>query len=66
MLDKNEQMIVECIESQPVHFDEILAATGFEIGLLSTVLLKLEFEGIIKSLPGNSYVKIFYSYRSIY
>ncbi len=59
MLDKNEQMIVECIESQPVHFDAILAATGFEIGLLSTVLLKLEFEGIIKSLPGNSYVKIF-------
>lgn len=59
LLDKNEEIIVECIESQPVHFDEILAATGLEIGTLSTILLKLEFEGIIKSLPGNSYVKIF-------
>lgn len=59
MLDKNEEIIVECIESQPVHFDDILAVTGLEIGVLSTILLKLEFEGIIKSLPGNSYVKVF-------
>lgn len=59
LLDKNEQVIVECIESQPRHFDSILDETGLDIGILSTLLLKLEFEGIIKSLPGNSYVKIF-------
>lgn len=59
MLDNNEEMIVECIESQSKHFDCILEETGLDIGMLSTLLLKLEFEGIIKSLPGNSYIKIF-------
>lgn len=59
LLDKKEEMIVECIESQSKHFDSILEETGLEIGTLSTLLLKLEFEGIIKSLPGNSYVKMF-------
>lgn len=59
MLDKDEELILECIESESRHFDEILAETGLDIGTLSTLLLKLEFEGIIKSLPGNSYFKTF-------
>jgi DNA processing protein len=58
LLDKNEGLIIQCIGYEPVHFDELLKNSGLGIGEISTVLLKLELEGILKSMPGNYYVKI--------
>jgi len=57
-LDRDERIIIQCMGYDPQHFDEIIANTKLDIGSLSTFLLKLEFKGIVKSLPGNYYVKI--------
>lgn len=58
LLEDEEAKIVEQLEFDPCHFDLILRQSGMEIGQLSTILLKLELKGIVKSLPGNYYVKI--------
>ncbi len=57
-LDNEEKLIIQCMSYEPVHFDELIKNTGLEIGVLSTLLFKIEFKGIVKSLPGNYYVKI--------
>ena len=58
LLDDNEKLVLEQLAHESLHFDELIQGSGLEIGTLSTILFKLEFEGIIKSLPGNYYVKI--------
>jgi len=58
LLDDNEKLVLEQLAHESLHFDELIQSCGLEIGTLSTVLFKLEFEGIIKSLPGNYYVRI--------
>ncbi|HHV16319.1 MAG TPA: DNA-protecting protein DprA [Gelria sp.] len=58
LLDDNEKLILEKLAHESLHFDELIQNCGLEIGTLSTALFKLEIEGIIKSLPGNYYVRI--------
>lgn len=58
LLDDNENTIIQYMGNQSVHFDDLLNGLGMEVGLLSTLLLKMELSGIVKSLPGNYYVKI--------
>ncbi len=57
-LDEQEKVVVNCLAEDPLLFDDIIASTGFSIGELSRLLLKLELAGIVKSLPGNYYVKV--------
>ncbi|MEN6460023.1 MAG: DNA-processing protein DprA [Syntrophomonas sp.] len=57
-LDNNEKIILQCMGYEPIHFDELISITGFEFGLLSTIILNLEFKGAIKGVPGNYYVRI--------
>ncbi|MGI5920200.1 MAG: DNA-processing protein DprA [Syntrophomonadaceae bacterium] len=57
-LDNNEKIIIQCMGYEPLHFDDLLSITKFDIGLLSTMVLNLEFKGVIKGLPGNYYVRI--------
>ena len=58
LLDDNEKLILKKLAHESLHFDELIQNCGLEIGTLSTALFKLEIEGIIKSLPGNYYVRI--------
>lgn len=58
LLDKEESVIMENMSWEPCHFDTLLDITGFDFGHLSTLLLNLEFRGIVQSLPGNYYVKL--------
>lgn len=58
LLDEEERIIFDLINSEPQHFDQIVVRTRLEIGKLSEILLNLEFRGIVKSLPGNYYLKI--------
>ncbi|MGE5390569.1 MAG: DNA-processing protein DprA [Deltaproteobacteria bacterium] len=57
LLSKEENEIIEAIDSEPGHFDYLLDQTGLNIGQLSTLLLQLELRGIITALPGNYYIK---------
>lgn len=58
LLDSNESKIIQYMGNASVYFDELVNGVGIDVGLLSTLLLKLELSGIVKSLPGNYYVKI--------
>ena len=58
LLDDNEKLVLELLAHESLHFDELIQGSGLEIGTISAILFKLEFEGIIKSLPGNYYVRI--------
>ncbi len=57
LLELDESRLVDGMEHEPCHFDDLLQKSGFDIGRLSTLLLQLEFKGIIQSLPGNYYIK---------
>lgn len=56
--DSEEAEILQLIEVDGIHFDELLQRTNFDHGTLSSLLLKLELKGIVTSTPGNYYVKI--------
>jgi DNA processing protein len=57
-VEPDESRVIEFMGYEPVHFDQLLQLTQFDIGLLSTVMLALEFKGLVKSMPGNYYIKI--------
>lgn len=55
-LDEDETSIFNFIESKPcVSIDEIYHVTNLPPSKVNAVMLKLEFEGLIKMIPGNRY-----------
>ena len=56
VLEDNEQKIIAALQSGKKHLNELQATTTFSYSLLSSLLLKLELKGIIKSLPGSFYI----------
>lgn len=58
LLDDKEQLLLNILDFEPTHFESILNNTKLEVGELSTLLLNLQFKGMIKAMPGNYYVKI--------
>jgi len=56
-LNESEQNIVKIIKDHPeISFDSILYRSDQNLSRLSTMLLNLEFKGLIKSLPGKNYI----------
>lgn len=54
--DEEEQAILKLLQEKvEVEIDAISISTEIPLGLLSSKLLALEFEGIVKSLPGKKY-----------
>lgn len=58
LLDDKEQQLLNILDFEPTHFENILNHTRLEMGELSTLLLNLQFKGIVKAMPGNYYVKV--------
>lgn len=56
-LNFDEQLILNVIGNDEVHFEEILAKTKFDTKTLISLLTTLELQGIIKKLAGNFYSK---------
>lgn len=55
-LDNYEEKILECLGSEILHIDELLRQTGYDIGLVSSILFQLELKGFIKATAGNYYM----------
>lgn len=54
--DENEKKIIKCFRSdEELHYDYIFNSTQLSNTILSTSLLTLEMNNIIKSLPGKRY-----------
>ncbi len=55
-LTDNEKRIFELLnKEEEMNFDQICRETGFSVNKLSTILLQMEFNGILKCCPGNIY-----------
>ncbi len=52
-----EKLVYNAISHEPVHVDAIADATGMEIQDLLVLLLQLEFNELIRQLPGKHYIK---------
>jgi DNA processing protein len=58
-----EASIIDIFKNKPIplHLDKVSWATGYTIGQTASLLLQLEFKGIIKALPGKLFqLKLFY------
>ena len=53
-----EDSILQWINYEGTHIDEIIQLSGLSIGEVSTQLLKYELQGIIATIPGNYYVRL--------
>jgi DNA processing protein len=56
--DEQEINIINLMGCEEHHFDELLQLSGMNVGQLSTLLLRLELQGIIRSLAGNYYIRV--------
>lgn len=52
-LTKEEQVIIELLQDQNLHFDEIVKRTGFSSSQLGALLSLMEVKGLIKSSEGG-------------
>jgi DNA processing protein len=57
LTDKEKQLFRMLPIDESVHFDVLVEVSGFSITDLSTALLGLEIRGLVRSLPGNCYIR---------
>jgi DNA processing protein len=56
-LNPDEQLIIDSLEQKKeLNIDELLITTELNTNALSTILLMLEFKGLITCLPGKRYI----------
>ena len=55
-LDPDMEKVYACLGSEPVHFDEIVAATGLDNTRTATAILQLEMTDIIEETESKKYI----------
>lgn len=53
-----EERLIESLDWEPLHFDEILESTGLSHAELAHGLLQLQLKDLIKEFPGKRYAKL--------
>lgn len=56
-LDGDEKSIMDEIDFEPTHIDELASKCNIEITQLLVKLLNLEFKGVVRQLPGKYFIK---------
>lgn len=57
-LSDNGSVIFDSLSFEPMQIDELTEKTGLEVSVLLVELLNLEFNGIVRQLPGKYYIKV--------
>lgn len=57
-LTADQKILYEVIDSEPIHIDDIAERTSMEIPQILSVLLSMEFAGLVKQLPGKHFIKL--------
>ncbi|MGE5499738.1 MAG: DNA-processing protein DprA [Syntrophothermus sp.] len=52
-----EEKLLQCINEEPAHIDQIAAQSSMQISDCMVNLLTLEFKGLIKQIPGKMFIK---------
>jgi DNA processing protein len=55
-LTEIEKKIFDCLDSEPVHTEQIISITGLAAGKVNASLVSLRLKGIVKQLPGNYFI----------
>ncbi len=54
-LKQEEETVLRCVTAEPIHADEVVAASGLPAQQVSAALLMLQLRGLIRKLGGNYY-----------
>ena len=57
LLSEEQSKVYPYITNQPIHLDELVKASGFNISSLMNITLSLELKRAIRQLPGQYYVR---------
>jgi DNA processing protein len=58
-LSPEYKLILETVRSLPeIQIDDLSARSGISGGLLASYILDLEFQGVLRTLPGKRYVLV--------
>ncbi len=57
ILSDDEKKILDLLEYEKKHIDNILIESNIDINRLSSILINLELKGLIKQLSGKSFIK---------
>ncbi len=56
-LSEAEKIIYDCLSTDPMHLEEIIAVADLTVGNVNAGLISLRLKGLIKQLPGNLFLK---------
>jgi DNA processing protein len=56
-LTQAESLIYDCLDSDPIHLDEVIEITDLSVGSINASLISLQLKGLIKQLPGSMFKK---------
>jgi DNA processing protein len=57
ILPEEERMLFELLGETPLHIDAIIQESGFEPGMVSSLLINLELKGFISQWPGKCFTR---------
>ncbi len=57
-LDEKEAVIYDLLTWEATHIDDLIEKTGLPAAEVSGLLLSLELKGLLRQLPGHSYVRL--------
>ena len=56
-LSGDEKAILDCLDKEPVHIEQVIAETNLTAGSVNAGLISLRLKGLIKQLPGSLFVR---------
>ena len=57
-LDNDTKNVYEILSKEPMHIDEIISLTKVKISQLSSMLMKLQLNNMVRELPGKNFVRV--------
>jgi len=57
-LDEEEKIILQLINQEPVHIDQIITFSHLPVSKVSEILLKLELKDLIKEISGKKFIRL--------
>ncbi|MGA2171987.1 MAG: DNA-processing protein DprA [Sedimentisphaerales bacterium] len=56
-LSAAEKSVYDCLNTDPLHVEQIIAETGLPAGSINASVVSLRLKGLIKHLPGNMFIR---------
>jgi DNA processing protein len=56
-LNASEKSVYECLNSEPVHIEQIISESQLTAGSVNASIVSLRLKGLVKQLPGSMFVR---------